>query len=166
MAKLSVLQYPDPRLRKIAAPVTQFDTALADLASNMFETMYAEEGIGLAATQVDAHIQLVVIDADPEAQARMALVNPRIVEAHGEVISEEGCLSVPDYRADVTRAEFVRVEACDLAGDALQLEAEGTLAICVQHEMDHLKGILFVDHLSRLKQDRYKKRLAKLQRTA
>lgn len=164
MAELSVLQYPDPRLRKKAVAVTKFDAKLAKLATDMFETMYVQEGIGLAATQVDQHVQMIVIDVQTQASEPMVLINPSIIEARGEQISEEGCLSVPEYRAEVTRAEWVHVTARDLQGGTLDFEADAMLAVCVQHEMDHLQGVLFVDHLSRIKQQRYQKRLAKLRR--
>lgn len=166
MSVMTVLEYPDPRLRKLAEPVTEFGSALHKLADDMFETMYDEQGIGLAATQVDVHKRLVVIDLQDNHHEPLVLVNPEIVERHGETISEEGCLSVPEYRADVPRAERIRVRAQNLDGEAFELDADGLLAICIQHELDHLRGILFVDHLSRLKQERYRKRLAKLRKAA
>lgn len=166
MSVMTVLEYPDPRLRKLAEPVTEFGSPLRALAEDMFDTMYDEQGIGLAATQVDVHKRLVVIDLQDDRHEPLVLVNPEIIERQGETISEEGCLSVPEYRADVPRAERIRVRAQNLDGETFELDADGLLAICIQHELDHLRGILFVDHLSRLKQERYRKRLAKLRKAA
>jgi peptide deformylase len=166
MAVMKVLEYPDPRLRTQAAVVTEFGPELRKLTEDMFETMYDEQGIGLAATQVDVHQRVVVIDLQENVTDPLVLINPTITQRFGETISEEGCLSVPEFRAEVKRAERIEVEMNDLDGNTVSFEADGLLAICIQHELDHLKGIVFVDHLSRLKQERYRKRLAKLRKAA
>lgn len=166
MARLTILEYPDPRLKRIAAPVTEFTPELRQLVADMAETMYAAPGIGLAATQVDVHKQVIVIDISETKDDLRVLVNPRIVRAEGEAKGEEGCLSVPGYYDGVVRAERVTVEAQDAEGRPFTLEADGLLAVCIQHEMDHLKGIVFVERLSQLKQLRYKARLAKQKKEA
>lgn len=165
MAKLEVLRFPDERLRKVAKPVTSVDQSVKDIVANMFETMYAEEGIGLAATQVDIHQRIVVIDVSEEHNERLVLINPEITERQGSTGIEEGCLSVPDYRALVERAEYVTVKALDVEGQPFELKADGLLAICIQHELDHLEGKLFVDYLSALKRERLLKRLQKQMRS-
>ena len=161
MALLSILRYPDARLHKAAAAVTVFDDGLKRLVLDMAETMYAAPGIGLAATQVDVHKQVIVIDASERRDSLIVLVNPEIVEATGISDIEEGCLSVPGIYELVERAERVKVRAYDQNGNALTLEAQGLLAVCIQHEMDHLQGKVFVEHLSQLKQQRIRARLAK-----
>lgn len=166
MARLTILEYPDPRLKRIAAPVTEFTPELRQLVADMAETMYAAPGIGLAATQVDVHKQVIVIDVSETKDELRVLVNPKIVRAEGEVKGEEGCLSVPGYYDGVVRAEWVTVEAQDAEGRPYTVEADGLLAVCIQHEMDHLKGIVFVERLSQLKQLRYKARLAKQKKEA
>ena len=165
MAKLEVLRFPDERLRKVAKPVTSVDQSVKDIVANMFETMYAEEGIGLAATQVDIHQRIVVIDISEEHNERLVLINPEITERQGSTSIEEGCLSVPDYRALVERAEYVTLKALDVEGQPFELKADGLLAICIQHELDHLEGKLFVDYLSALKRERLLKRLQKQMRS-
>lgn len=164
MAVLTILQYPDPRLYKKAAKVEIFDQGLRELADNMAQTMYAAPGVGLAATQVDVHKQLIVMDISAEKNQLQVLVNPEILERDGLQYCEEGCLSVPGIYDEIERAERIRIRAQRLDGSAFTLEAEGLLAICIQHEMDHLQGKVFVDYLSRLKQNRIKAKLQKQQR--
>ena len=161
MALLNILRYPDARLHKAAVPVTVFDDGLKRLVQDMAETMYAAPGIGLAATQVDVHKQVIVIDASERRDSLIVLVNPEIVEATGISDIEEGCLSVPGIYELVERAERVKVRAYDQNGNALTLEAQGLLAVCIQHEMDHLQGKVFLEYLSQLKQQRIRARLAK-----
>jgi len=164
MAQLPILEFPDPRLRTKAAPVdpawlTEPDTQR--LIDDMFETMYAAPGIGLAASQVDLHRRFMVIDVSEEKDQPMVFVNPRITHRDGEQVYQEGCLSVPGIFADVTRAERITVQALDRHGQAFELQVDGLLAVCVQHEMDHLEGRLFVDYLSPLKREMVRKKLAK-----
>jgi peptide deformylase len=166
MSKLTILEFPDPRLRTKAQPVTVFDAALKQLAADMLETMYEAPGIGLAATQVNVHRQLLVLDVTEEKNQPMVLVNPRIVSSEGSQTYQEGCLSVPGIYADVDRADRIRVEAQDAEGNALAFDADGLLAVCIQHEMDHLIGKLFVDYLSPLKRDMVRKKLEKQRRHA
>ena len=161
MALLPILRFPDPRLRKVAAPVTNIDDGIRRLAADMAETMYEAPGIGLAATQVDVHQRLIVIDVSETKNELLVLINPEIVADEGEQVGEEGCLSVPGIFDKVERAERVTVRYLDLEGKARTLEADGLLAVCIQHEMDHLQGKVFVDHLSQLKQTRIKSKLAK-----
>ena len=161
MPILSILRYPDARLHKLAAAVTVFDEPLKKLVADMAETMYAAPGIGLAATQVDVHKQVIVVDVSERHDSLVVLVNPEIVEATGESDIEEGCLSVPGIYELVERAERVKVRAFDQNGKAFTLEAQGLLAVCIQHEMDHLEGKVFVEHLSQLKQQRIRAKLAK-----
>ena len=169
MALLQVHEFPDPILQQHAMPVTIFDDKLRQLAADMLETMYEERGIGLAANQVAVLKQIVVVDVmagdeDHGQREPQVLVNPKIVAASGETAIEEGCLSVPEFRAEVPRAEKIKVEYQDLEGQPQTLEADGLLAICLQHEFDHLRGRLFIDYLPPLKQRMVKKRLAKLAR--
>ncbi|HEX5802301.1 MAG TPA: peptide deformylase [Azospira sp.] len=161
MALLPILRFPDPRLRKVAAPVTNVDDSIRRLAADMAETMYEAPGIGLAATQVDVHKQLIVIDVSEAKDQLLVLVNPELLSGEGEQVGEEGCLSVPGIYDKVERAERVSVRFLDLQGRPQTLAAEGLLAVCIQHEMDHLQGKVFVDHLSQLKQTRIKSKLAK-----
>ena len=161
MALLPILKFPDPRLRKKAAPVIAVDDSIRKLAADMAETMYAAPGIGLAATQVDVHKQVIVIDISEDKSDLITLINPRIVERDGEQVYEEGCLSVPGIYDKVTRAEHVRVRTLTLDGGEQEIDAHGLLAVCIQHEMDHLQGKVFIDHLSQLKQTRIKTKLAK-----
>ena len=161
MALLNILRYPDARLHKTAAPVTVFDESLKALVRDMAETMYAAPGIGLAASQVDVHKQVIVIDVSERQDSLVVLVNPEIVEASGVSDIEEGCLSVPNVYDIVERAERVKVRAFDQNGNPLTLEAQGLLAVCIQHELDHLKGKVFVEYLSQLKQQRVRAKLAK-----
>ncbi len=159
MAKLKILEFPDPKLRTKAVPVTDVDDRIRTLIDDMFETMYDAPGIGLAATQVDVHERLLVADVSSDQSEPHALINPVIVEKDGETVSDEGCLSVPGYYEPVKRAEHIKVRYLDRNGDETEMEAEGLLAICIQHEMDHLDGKLFVDYLSEAKRSRIRKRL-------
>ena len=161
MALLPILKYPDVRLKKVASPVVRFDAELGRLADDMAETMYAAPGIGLAATQVDVHQQVVVMDISEEKDQRLVLVNPVITHKDGVQVYEEGCLSVPGIYDKVERAEQVTVQFQDLTGAKQTLEATGLLAVCIQHEVDHLQGKVFVEYLSQLKQTRIKGKLAK-----
>lgn len=161
MPLLPILRFPDPRLRNVAVPVTNIDDSIRRLAADMAETMYEAPGIGLAATQVDRHIQLIVIDISEERNAPLTLINPEILSDEGLQVGEEGCLSVPGVYDKVERADKVTVRYLDLSGKPQTLEADGLLAVCIQHEIDHLKGMVFVDHLSQLKQTRIKSKLAK-----
>jgi peptide deformylase len=161
MAKLNILEFPDPRLRKKAAPVEVVDDAIRTLIDDLFDTMYAAPGIGLAATQVDVHKRVLVADVSSDQSEPVALINPRIVEKDGVAVTEEGCLSVPGYFEEVQRAEHIRVAYLDKNGEQAEIEAEGLLAVCIQHEMDHLEGKLFVDYLSEAKRSRIRKRLEK-----
>jgi len=164
MSLLQILQYPDKRLHTVAKPIAKVDDEIRRLADDMAETMYAAPGIGLAATQVDRHVRLIVVDVSEQKNALLVLINPEIVERDGEVMGEEGCLSVPGIYDKVTRAEHIRVRALNQEGQPFELETGGLLAICIQHEIDHLDGKVFVEYLSRLKQDRIKTKLLKHQR--
>lgn len=164
MAILEVLHFPDDRLKKIAQPVQEITSATQTIIDDMLETMYAEEGIGLAAVQVNVLQRIVVIDISESRQEPMVLINPEIIEKAGETGIEEGCLSVPEARALVPRAETVTVKALDRDGKEFSIDADDLLAICLQHEIDHLNGILFIDYLSSLKQQRIRKKLEKLAR--
>ena len=161
MALLPILHFPDPRLHTKAAPVAEVDDRIRTLIRDMAETMYEAPGIGLAATQVDVHERVVVIDVSEDHSDLLALINPEILERSGEQIGEEGCLSVPGIYDKVKRAERVRVRALDQHGERFELEAEGLLAVCIQHELDHLDGKVFVEYLSLLKQGRIKNKLIK-----
>jgi peptide deformylase len=165
MALLSILRYPDPRLHKIAKPVTDFDDRLKQLIADMAETMYEAPGIGLAATQVDVHQQVIVMDTSDTRDQLRVLINPQIVWASDDrQVYEEGCLSVPGIYDGVERPSRVRVRSCDVDGNSHEFEADGLLAVCVQHEMDHLKGTVFVEYLSPLKRNRIKSKLQKEER--
>ena len=165
MALLSILRYPDPRLHKVAQPVSVIDDRLRALIDDMFDTMYDAKGIGLAATQVDVHQRLIVIDVSEERDQRLVLINPELVWTSDErVKGDEGCLSVPGIYDGVERAERVKVRALDEQGQAREIEADGLLAVCIQHEMDHLRGKVFVEYLSPLKRGRIKTKLLKAER--
>ncbi|HMZ77243.1 MAG TPA: peptide deformylase, partial [Rhodocyclaceae bacterium] len=159
MALLPILRYPDPRLHTRAVPVREVTDEIRTLVANMAETMYEAPGIGLAATQVDVHKRIVVIDVSEDKTGLLALINPEIIERSGEQVCEEGCLSVPGIYDKVSRAEKVRVRALNLQGETFEFDAEGLLAVCVQHELDHLEGKVFVEYLSLLKQTRIKSKL-------
>lgn len=162
MAVLHVLHYPDERLRTIAKPVEKVDAEIQKIVDDMFETMYLEEGIGLAATQVDIHQRIIVIDITETRDQKLVLINPELLDQEGDTGIEEGCLSIPEQRAFVPRAERVKVRALDYNGQPFELEADDLLAICIQHEMDHLVGKLFVDYLSPLKRQRIRQKVEKL----
>ncbi len=162
MAVLHVLHYPDERLRTIAKPVEKVDAEIQKIVDDMFETMYLEEGIGLAATQVDIHQRIIVIDISETRDQKLVLINPELLDQEGDTGIEEGCLSIPEQRAFVPRAERVKVRALDYNGQPFELEADDLLAICIQHEMDHLVGKLFVDYLSPLKRQRIRQKVEKL----
>ena len=163
MSQLEILEFPDPRLRTVAKPVIEFDQTLRKLVADMFETMYAAPGIGLAATQVDVHKRIVVIDVSDEKDSPQVLINPSYTVLEGEPEEmQEGCLSVPGFYEGVTRIDHVLLNACDEHGKPYQLEARGLLAVCIQHELDHLNGKLFVDYLSSMKRSRIRKKLEKL----
>ncbi len=161
MSILNILQFPDPRLRTRARPVTEFDDKLKTLVDDMFETMYHAQGIGLAASQIDCHIRLLIMDISEEKNDPKILVNPEIIQSDGEEEMDEGCLSIPGYYETVCRAQKVRVKAQDEKGDFFEFDAEGLEAVCIQHEIDHLDGKLFVDYISSLKRERIRKKLEK-----
>lgn len=164
MALLEILHFPDPRLRNVARPVTAVDGVVRQLVDDMFETMYAAPGIGLAATQVDVHRRLLVADVSADKEHPHVFINPEILEKDGVTVTEEGCLSVPGYFEEVKRAEHIRVRYLDRDGRECEDEFEGLLAVCVQHEIDHLDGKLFVDYLSEAKRSRIRKKLEKERR--
>jgi peptide deformylase len=161
MTKLTILEYPDPRLRTRAAPISQVDDAVRKLAADMLETMYAANGIGLAATQVDVHKRLIVMDVSEGRNNPITLINPELLRAEGKGPGEEGCLSVPGIYDKVPRAKTIRIAALNLQGERFEMDAEGLLGVCIQHEMDHLEGKMFVDYLSELKRSLIRKRLEK-----
>ena len=158
---LNILEYPDERLRTIAKPVVSVDEIIKQQVKDMFETMYEAPGIGLAATQVNFHQRIIVIDISDQCNEPICLINPEVIEKSGEIQWEEGCLSVPDYYENVIRANDIKVQALNQHGKTFALEASEMLSVCIQHEIDHLDGILFVDHLSKLKQKRLKKKTEK-----
>jgi len=158
---LDILKYPDKRLRTIAKPVISVDKAIKKQVKDMFETMYAAPGIGLAATQVNFHQRIIVIDISDQCNEPICLINPEVIEKSGEIQCEEGCLSVPDYYENVIRDNDIKVKALNQDGETFELEASEMLSVCIQHEIDHLDGILFVDHLSKLKQKRLKTKTEK-----
>ena len=164
MAILPIIRYPDSRLHKIAAPVAAVDESIRKLVRDLRDTMYSAPGVGLAATQVDVHKQVIVIDISETHDQLLVLINPKILNAKGRADCEEGCLSVPGIFEKVTRAEWVKVQALGVDGKPFLLESEGLLAVCIQHEMDHLKGKVFVEYLSQLKQKRIASKLKKQQR--
>ncbi len=164
MAILPILRYPDRRLHKVAKQVAVVDDEIRKMARSMAETMYAAPGVGLAATQVDVHKQLIVIDLSETRDQLLVLINPQILESRGQSDCEEGCLSVPGIFEKIARAEWVKVRALNLDGKSFTIEATGLLSVCIQHEMDHLKGKVFVEYLSRLKQTRILSKLKKQQR--
>jgi peptide deformylase len=166
MSVLTILEFPDPRLRIRAELVHVFDAALKQFVADMFETMYASNGVGLAATQVNVHQRVLVADMSDDRQQPLALINAQILEKEGSQVYQEGCLSFPGLYADVTRALKVKVKAQDVDGDEIVVDAEGPLAVCIQHEMDHLDGKVFVDHLSTLKRSLLLKRLDKQRKQA
>ena len=162
MTILNILKYPDPRLYKVADEVKVIDSKIKDLISDMAETMYDAPGIGLAATQVDVHQRIIVIDISEDKDNLLVMINPTILEHRGEELIQEGCLSVPEVFEKVKRAEWIKISALDKNGKKFELQADGLLAVCIQHEMDHLEGKVFVDYLSNLKKNRIKKKLIKM----
>ncbi|MGC9456482.1 MAG: peptide deformylase [Halothiobacillaceae bacterium] len=166
MSSRNILICPDPRLRTVAKPVERFDQSLETLVEDMFTTMYEARGVGLAATQIDVHQRVFVTDCSEDHSDPRVFVNAEILAREGEVDSEEGCLSIPDVNETVTRAERVRVRAQDQHGETFELDADGLLAVCIQHELDHLDGKLFIDYLSSLKRQRIRKKLEKARRLA
>ena len=166
MAQLPILEYPDPRLKKVAAPVAAVTPEIRKLVQDMADTMYSAPGVGLAATQVDAHKRVIVIDVSEHKDELRVFINPELLWAEGEAECEEGCLSVPGYYDKVTRAASIRVRALNEHGETFELETEGLLAVCIQHEMDHLQGKVFVEYLSPLKRARLAAKLRKKQRLA
>jgi peptide deformylase len=164
MTKLAILEYPDPRLRKRAEPVAVVDDALRQLAADMLDTMYAANGVGLAATQVDVHRRLIVLDVSEERNQPLILINPELLLAEGKGPGEEGCLSLPGIYDKLSRATHIRFRALNLQGEAFERDADGLLATCIQHEMDHLEGKLFVDYLSELKRQLIRRRMEKERR--
>ncbi len=166
MALLTILEFPDERLRTVAKPIAEFDAALQTRIDDMFETMYAAPGIGLAATQVDDHRQLIVMDVSENKDQPLVVINPKIVEREGVQTYQEGCLSVPGIFADVDRADHIVVECLDRHGQPQRIAASGLLAVCIQHEMDHLAGKVFVDYLSPLKRQMVQRKLDKRRRQA
>jgi len=163
MAKLNILEFPDPRLRTVAKPIENIDSKIVKYAKDMLETMYDAPGIGLAATQVNIHLRLIVIDVSDQKNDPIFLINPIITEVAGEVETTEGCLSIPGYAEPISRYESIEYEAIDLAGNTVKRAATGLLAVCIQHEMDHLQGRLMVDHISSTKRQLIRKRLMKQQ---
>ena len=164
MAILDILEFPDPRLRKVAQTITEVDGKLNALADNMLETMYNAPGIGLAATQINVHKRMLVTDVSEHKNRPLVLINPELLESEGEIETSEGCLSVPGFWEPVKRGEHILIRALDRNGSDFKLEAEGLLAVCIQHEMDHLEGKLFVDYLSTIKRQLIRKKLVKAQR--
>jgi len=164
MALLKIVHYPDPRLHKVAQPIARVDDSIRALVADMAETMYAAPGIGLAATQVDRHVRLIVVDISESKDDLKVFINPEILETSGQSEHEEGCLSVPGIYDRVTRPERIRVRALDREGQPFELETDGLLAVCIQHEIDHLDGKVFVEYLSRLKQERIVRKLKKQSR--
>jgi len=166
MAKLNILEFPDPRLTTVASEVETFDQTLKELVNDMIETMYAASGIGLAATQVNVHKRLLVLDVSEDQEYPCVYINPQLLEHSGEQVHEEGCLSVPGIYASVNRAENITVRAQDMEGNLFEEQLEGLHAVCIQHEMDHLVGRLFVDYLSPLKRNMVRKKLEKQRKAA
>jgi len=166
MAKREILHFPDPRLRNVAEPVEKVDDEIRQLVDDMFETMYDAPGIGLAAIQINVAKRVIVIDVSEDKSEPLCLINPEILEKEGEETMDEGCLSVPEIYETVTRAEKIRVRALDREGNSFEMHADGLLAVCIQHEIDHLDGKLFVDYLSNLKRQRIRKKLEKQSRQA
>ncbi len=164
MSLLDILQFPDTALRKVASPVSEVDGRIDSLVGDMLETMYEAPGIGLAATQIDVHERLVVVDVSDEGDSPLVLINPEILQLDGEQEMQEGCLSIPGVFENIKRAADIRVAAIDRQGETFEMDADGLLAVCIQHEIDHLDGKLFVDYLSVLKRNRIRKKMIKAQR--
>ncbi|QIQ42056.1 MAG: peptide deformylase [Buchnera aphidicola (Microlophium carnosum)] len=162
MSLLKILYYPDIRLRLIAKPVNIVDKKIKKIINNMIDTMHQEEGIGLAATQVNIQLQIIVINTMEQEKNNLVLINPKIIKKEGNISIEEGCLSIPEYRASVPRYNYIRVQSINLYGEKIETEAESIMSICIQHEIDHLKGKLFIDYLSKFKRERMQKKINKL----
>ncbi|WP_343154161.1 peptide deformylase [Buchnera aphidicola (Aphis aurantii)] len=162
MSVLKILQYPNQRLRIIAQPINKITKEIKKLAYNMLDTMYINEGIGLAAIQVDIPLQIIVVSKDYIKKEHLILINPKIISKKGNISIQEGCLSIPEYRAFIPRSNYIKVKALNLFGKKIEIEAHEMLSICIQHEIDHLKGKLFIDYLSLLKQERIKKKIKKI----
>ncbi|AHG59905.1 peptide deformylase [Buchnera aphidicola] len=161
MSLLKILHYPDERLRLIAKPVHKINKQIQNIVNDMIDTMHQEEGIGLAAIQVNIPLQIIVISKIEQQKDYLILINPKIIKKEGKISIEEGCLSIPEYRAFVPRADYIKVQAINLYGQKIEIEAHSIVSICIQHEIDHLKGKLFIDYLSQFKQERIKKKLQK-----
>lgn len=164
MSDFKILHYPDKRLRIIAKPVKNIDENIKNIANNMINTMYQEKGIGLAATQVNIPLQIIVIHKMESQENNLILINPEIIEKKGNISIQEGCLSIPEYRAFVPRSNYIKVQAINLYGEKIKIEAESIVSICIQHEIDHLKGKLFIDYLSVFKKERIQKKFKKIQK--
>ncbi len=162
MSLLKILYYPDKRLRLIAEPVNLINKKIQHIANNMIETMYKEEGIGLAATQVNIQLQIIVIHTMEKKQDHLVLINPKIIKKKGNISIEEGCLSIPEYRASVPRSNYIKVQAINLCGEKIEIEAHSIVSVCIQHEIDHLQGKLFIDYLSKFKKERIQKKFKKI----
>ncbi|AEO08828.1 peptide deformylase [Buchnera aphidicola str. Ak (Acyrthosiphon kondoi)] len=161
MSLLKILYYPDTRLRLIAKPVNEVNKKIKKIVNNMIDTMYQEEGIGLAATQVNIQLQIIVINTMEEEKNNLVLINPKIIKKEGNISIEEGCLSIPEYRASIPRYNYIKVQAINIYGEKIEIEAESILSICIQHEIDHLQGKLFIDYLSKFKRERIQKKIQK-----
>lgn len=164
MSVLKILQYPDSRLRLIAKPINLITKEIKNLAYNMLDTMYQSDGIGLAATQVNVQLQIVVVNTEHVQKKHLILINPTIIEKKGNISVQEGCLSIPEYRACIPRSDHIKVKAINLFGKTVEIEANSILSICIQHEIDHLKGKLFIDYLSLLKRERIEKKIKKIKK--
>lgn len=164
MSFLKILYYPDKRLRLTAQPVKKIDTRIKNIANNMIDTMYKEEGIGLAATQVNIQLQIIVIKKMEEQKNNLVLINPVIIKREGKISIEEGCLSIPEYHATIPRSNYIKVTAINIEGKKIEIETQSIVSICIQHEIDHLHGKLFIDYLSKFKQDRIKKKFKKIEK--
>ena len=164
MSLLKILYYPDTRLRLVAKPVSKVDKKIQKIANNMIDTMYQEEGIGLAATQVNIQLQIIVINTMEKEKNNLVLINPKIIKKEGSISIEEGCLSIPKYRTSVPRYNYIKVQAINFYGEEIEIETESIVSICIQHEIDHLKGKLFIDYLSKFKRDRIQKKIKKFKK--
>ncbi|QCI21203.1 peptide deformylase [Buchnera aphidicola (Hyperomyzus lactucae)] len=164
MSLLKILYYPDKRLRLVAKPVCQINEKIKNIVNNMIDTMHQENGIGLAATQVNIQLQIIVISAMEKEKNNLILINPKIIKKEGNISIEEGCLSIPEYRASVPRFNYITVEALDLHGKKIKIKTDSIISICIQHEIDHLKGKLFIDYLSKFKKERIDKKFTKLEK--
>jgi len=164
MSLFNILYYPDKRLRLIAKPVYEINQKIKNIAQNMINTMHHKEGIGLAATQVNIQLQIIVINTIDQKKNNLVLINPKIIKKEGNISIEEGCLSIPEYRASVSRSNYIQVQAINLNGEEIEIKAESIMSICIQHEIDHLQGKLFIDYLSELKRERIRKKFEKLKK--